>query len=175
MSSNLPGSLTLAHEPKLVNWRLDTNAWLKNQHKYVSKQVSVTQMEELRVLYDALDDDGSDTLDCAELATAMRVCGIPSDECRPLAGALLEWMGKSRFDRLSFAEFAYSVLHYEIPVTARGGATTVRAAFGASQKMQPLFTHMMQNDQRSSFSQVVMEFKRHRLYEQMQKTTGVDI
>jgi hypothetical protein len=136
LSAAIPGSLTLAHEPRLVAWRLDTNAWLSGQQKYVSKQVSVSQMAELRVLYDALDDDGSDSLDASELATAMRVCAMREEDCRPLAAALLEWMGKSRFDCLSFAEFAYAVLHYEIPVNSRGSA--VRAAFGAAQRMQPL-------------------------------------
>lgn len=173
LSAAIPGALTLAHEPKLVAWRLDTNAWLTAQQKYVSKQVSESEMNELRVLYETLDDDGSDSLDAGELATAMRVCGMREEDCKPLALALLTWMHKSRFDTLSFAEFAFAVLHYEIPVSSRLGAA--RVAFGVAPRMQPLLNKMMNNDSRSSFSQVVLEFKRHRLYQQMQKQTGIEM
>lgn len=132
----------------------------------------MTQMSELRVLYDALDDDGSESLDIGELATAMKVCGMRDDDCRDIASSLLEWMGKTRFECLSFAEFAYAVMHYEIPVSRRPGSQ--RAAFGAAQRMESLFNKMMRADSRANFSQVVLEFKRHRLYSQMQKATGTN-
>ena len=131
-------------------------------------------MSELRILYDALDDDGSDSLDAGEIKTAMRVCGFREEEARSLGEKLLEWMGKPRGEGLSFAEFSYAVLHYEIPAD-RYTLGASRAVFGTVQKMQPLYRVMLESNQRSSFTQVVLEFQRHRLYAQAQKATGTEL
>lgn len=156
-----------ADSARLVAWRVDTNAWLASQQKAVARQVSVTQMNELRALYEALDSDASDSLDAGELAIAMRVCGLPDADCKPLAYALLEWMGKTRGDTLSFSEFAYAVLHYELPVGRS------KRVFGAPIRMQPLFSTMMaSDDSKTSFSQVVLEFKRKRVYDQILKSVA---
>lgn len=158
--------LSLANSARLLDWRGRTNAWLGRQGRATSRQVSVSQMAELRALYDALDDDRSNSLDAGELATAMRVCGMRG-QSQSLAYALLEWLGKTRADQLSFSEFAYAVLHYELPVGKS------KRVFGAPVRMQPLFNTMMAvDDSRTSFSQMVLEFKRQRIYEQIKHSAA---
>ena len=181
-SLSIPNNLTLASDPRLLAWRLDTNAWLVGQQKYVSKQVSLQQMDELRILFDALtSEDKPDTLDVHQLATAMKVCAMKEEECKGLAIGLLELMGKSRYDSLTFAEFASAVFHYECPVTkvstshpGSSGSNSHRAAFGSTTRMQPLLSRLMpKSEEGNRFAQVVMEFKRHKLYEQIKKTTAM--
>jgi hypothetical protein len=160
MSAAQTGKFQTASEPQKQVWRQDVNSWLHTHHKYVAKSLSVGQMGELRMLYDALDEDGSDSLDVDELAVAMRVCGLKEEQCKPVAEKLLEWMGKSRFETLAFAEFAYAVLHAKIPVGRK------LQSFGVAERTEPLFLKIAHNDTRTSFSQAVLEFKRHRLYAQ---------
>jgi hypothetical protein len=149
-------------------------------------------MSELRVLYDALDHDGSDALDQGELSTCLRVCGLKEELSRELAGALLDRMGKARNDTLSFAEFAFAVLHFEVPVRSsnNGGsasARTDRRAFGAAKRTEPLFNRMMHGEgggssdslggssQRSAFSRsALLQFKRKRLYEQLKSAAAAE-
>jgi len=90
-----------SNQSQLLSWRGSTRVWLSTRGHDVDRVITAAQLAELRMLYETLDEDCSDSLDADEIAVALRVCGVfrgKEQSCKVLAETILDWMENRRID-----------------------------------------------------------------------------